>query len=219
VERCDAVKARVQVEWKSFRLSQHTPEGYEGAAPVDDLIAGAVKSQGSLDRPTVVFLCDADKARENRRLNEWVFGDDRVALALRKFTCLEAKIQSHPDREKVDELRRKAPLFYFFDPAGEAVTTLSGTKQTSISGFIRGIETTWKASFKMKLRDFTTKMGKILKRLEKLAKDRKALRQKMMGAAGSRKEAQLDKVEAKILEDEKEIFADCALLKKFLKKQ
>jgi hypothetical protein len=214
----------VRVDWRELRLAQSVAEGYGEAAPeIDELVRDAVASRP--DRlPTVVWIYDVEDEKENRLLETRVFQDLKVGVALKRFACLKGNIATIPDEAVAERLRRRSPIFLFYDPAGEPFARLEGKRATSRSGFYRVVEKLWRTSFELKLRSFTGRMTKILDRIDRLEKEKQLLAAKKSRAEGNprklrgivREEDELEEEERAVLEDEEELLADCRLRKEFV---
>jgi hypothetical protein len=200
----------VKVEWERLRLAAATPGGYaDTSKPVEELIQAAVDARAKERKPCVVWLCDAEDDRKNEQLEKKLFFDEKIGLAMKRFICLRADIQAIPNDREAEKLYRKAPLFYFFDPAGKQFgRTLYGKRAASRSGFCRQLEKLWDLSFEMKLKVYSKQMGKILDELDKLEGEKNRLTGKMDRAADNpRKLEQLKKEEEALKAEEDEITA------------
>jgi len=219
-----ATQQRIQVDWKELRLAQSVAEGYgETARPIDKLLEDVIRSRKDV-LPTVVWIYDLENDKLNRSLETKVFQDLKVGIALKRFTCLKGNIETIPDEKLADQLRKRAPVFYFFDPAGKLYATLQGKKGTSRSRFYKTVEKLWSASFNVRLRDFNKKMTKILDRIDKVEKEKDLLEAKMKRAEGkpgklrglARQQDKLKAREEEVLEDERKLLADCTLKDEFV---
>ena len=223
-----ATQQRIKIEWKSLRLAQSTGDGYaDTSAPLDKLIGEAVKRQAGGSKPAVIWVFDAEDDRKNEQLEKKVFADNKIGLALKRFLCLKAEIQSIPDDKLLRETARKCPMFIFYDPAGEEFGRLAGKKAGSKSGVSSQIEKLWDLSFEVRLKDYSKQMGKLLDELDKIERDKERLTKKMTSAAGKpgklkglqKEEEKLKAEEAKLLEKEQELIAACKLRPDFVAKK
>ena len=213
----------MKVEWQELRLAQSAAEGYgETARPIDQLLQSVVAARKDV-LPTVVWIYDLEDDKVNRALETKIFQDLKVGLALKRFTCLKGNIETIPDENLAAQLRKQAPVFYFFDPAAKSFAVLKGKKGASRSRFYKTVEKLWSASFQVKLRDFAKKMTKILDRIDKVEKKKTLLEAKISRAEGKpgklrglkREKDKLKDEEDEILEDEQELLADCKVKDEF----
>jgi cell shape-determining protein MreC len=125
---------------------------------------------------------------------------------MKRFVCLKANTESLADSRMARDLNKRAPIFYLYDPAAKLFTTLEGKKASSRSRFYGAVEKLWKASFVMKLKDFTKKMSKVLDEIDKIEKKKELLAAKKARAAGNAsKLGVLNRQERKLKEEEKKI--------------
>lgn len=198
-------------------------EGYaEAARPLEALLHDFVASRKD-NLPVVVWIYDLEDEKGNSRLEAKIFNDLKVGIALKRFVCLKGNLDTIPDENLAKKLQRNAPYFYFFDPAGEQFAELSGKSASSRSRFYGTIEKLWTTSFDVKLRDFTSKMSKILDRIDRVEKEKEQLAAKKARAEGNPRklrsiaqdEQELKKEEEAVLEDEQKLLADCRLREEF----
>ncbi len=222
-----AAQQRIKVEWQELRLAQTVAEGYGATArPIDKLLQDVIASRKDV-LPTVVWIYDLEAEKVNRSLETKIFQDLKVGLALKRFTCLKGNIETIPDERLAEKLRKQAPVFYFFDPAGKSFTVLKGKKGASRSRFYSTVEKLWSASFKVKLRDFAKKMTKVLDRIDKIEKEKTLLEAKMKRAEGkpgklrglTKQKDKLKDEEDEILADEQKLLADCKVKDEFTSKK
>ena len=189
-------------------------EGYaDSAQPLDDVIKAAVEKETSAKKPIVIWLCDAEDDKTNDALEAKIFRDEKIALAMKRFTCLKGEIQTIPDERQMDKILRKSPIFYFYDPGGNCFSRLEGRRATSRSGFSGRVEKLWNISFEMRLKDYTKKMGHILDQMDRLEGEKQRLTAKMDRAADNapklkrlqREETKLKEREALIQKDEQDV--------------
>ena len=148
----------------------------------------------------------------------------KIGLAMKRFKCLKANIESIADARMSRDLQRRVPIFYLYDPAAKLFTKLEGKKACSRSRFYGAVEKLWKASFEMKLKDFTKKMTKILDAIDKIEKQKELLAAKKARAAGkaaklgalNRQERKLKEEEKKVQADEAEVLESCKRRPEFL---
>ena len=185
-------------------------EGYaDSGQPLEDVIKAAVEKEASAKRPLVIWLCDAEDDKTNDALEAKIFRDEKIALAMKRFTCLKGEIQTIPDERQMEKVLRQAPVFYFYDPAGNRLDQLEGRRATSRSGFSGRIEKLWDVSFEMRLKDYSKKMGHVLDRMDKLEGEKQRLTAKMDRAADNApKLRRLQAEEAKLKEQETAIQKD-----------
>jgi hypothetical protein len=216
----------VKVEWKALRLAASTPGYADSAKPVDELIQAAVKARSEARQPIVIWICDAEDDKGNINLEKKIFNDEKVGLAMKRFICLKGEIQTLPDEREAALLARKAPLFYFFDPAGEQFgKTLYGKRASSRSGFCSELEKLWDFSFSTKLKVYHKEMSKLLDRLDKLESEKTRLTSQMDRAADNppklaklkKEEEELKAEEEKLEKEEQEILASVKLSPEFAK--
>jgi hypothetical protein len=216
----------VKVEWKALRLAESTPGYADSARPFDELIQSAVKARAEARQPIVIWICDVEDDKGNINLEKKIFNDEKVGLAMKRFICLKAELQSLPDEREAEKLMRKAPLFYFYDPAGEEFgKTLFGKRAASRSGFCSQLEKLWDHSFSTKLKDYHKLMSKLLDELDKLESEKSRLTSKMDRAADNppklaklkKEEEELKAEEAKLEKEEQEILASVELNTQFRK--
>ncbi len=214
-----ASQQRVKVDWEELLLSQTVADGYGVASrPIDQLLRDVVASRKE-NLPAVIWIYDLADEKKNSALETKIFTDLKVGIALKRFACLKGNIDTIPNEKLANDLRKRAPVFYFYDPAGKSFTQLMGKKAASRSRFYGVVEKLWAASFQVKLRDFSGKMTKILDRIDKVEKEKALLAAKKSRAEGkpgklrtiARDEEKLKKEEEKVLEDEQKLLADCRL--------
>ena len=222
-----ATQQRVKVQWETLRLAESTPGYAATAKPLDEIIQAAVSARATVRKPILIWICDAEDEKGNDQLEKKIFNDEKVGLSLKRFICLRGEIQTLPDDKQAQKLFRKAPLFYFYDPAGKAFgKPLYGKRATSKSGFCRQLEKLWNVSFEMKLKDYSKQMGKILDKMDKLEAEKSRLTDKMDRAADNprklavlkKEEDKLQAEEDKITAEEKEIVDAVALKDEYLPK-
>jgi hypothetical protein len=206
------------VEWQELRLAQEVTGGYaDQARPLEDLLRDAVAARAKEALPIVIWIYDLEDEKTNQSIETKIFCDEKVGLALKRFICLKGNLEGIPDRELVKDLRRRAPVFYLYDPAGKPFDTLEGKSATSRSRFYGLVEKLWGASFDVRLRDFAKQMGDILDRVDKLETQKQLLAAKKARAADNPRklaalkddEEELAKEEKAILDDEAAILASC----------
>lgn len=211
----------MRVDWKTLRLAEFTSEGYaETSRPVDDLVNDAVKKElGTTKKPVLVWIYDVEDDRTNSNIESSVFGDEKVALAMKQFVCLKAEIQSMPDSREAEKLVRTAPIFHFFDPSGARIDTLNGKRATSRSGVTARIEKLWDLSYEVRLREYSRDMARVLDQMERIDGDKARLLDQMDRAADNprklaslkREEEDLKKEEENVLAEERKILAGVTL--------
>jgi DNA repair exonuclease SbcCD ATPase subunit len=205
------------VEWRELTLTRAV-EGYAKVAPpLEEVLRDAVGGTAREPLPTVVWIYDLEDEKGNAALETKIFQDEKVGLTLKRFHCLKANLDSLPDGHTARKLKRRTPIFFFYDPAGQPVAALEGKRAESRSRFSKEMEELWKASFEMRHRDYLGKMGDILDDIDKLETKKALLEAKIARAAGNarklakldREKQQLDKQEKKILEAEQEVHDAC----------
>lgn len=210
----------MKVEWKTLRLAETTGEGYaETARPIDDLIDAAVHRELSTKKPVVVWIYDVEDDKTNSNLEGSIFNDEKTALALKQFHCLKGEIQTMPDSREVEKLKRMAPIFYFYDPSGGRLDTLTGRRATSRSGVTSRIEKLWDLAYEVSLKKYARDMARILDEMEKIDNKRARLLDQIDRAADNprklaglkREEDELKKQEESVLAEEREVLAGVAL--------
>jgi hypothetical protein len=216
----------VQVDWQTLKLAETTGGNYaESARPVQDLVNEAAAKAAGGQRPVLVFVFDPEDTKTNDSLEANVFTDEKVGLALKRFACLRAALDSIPDAKAAEALKRQAPLFYFFDPSGKPADTLSGKRATSKSGFSSRVEKIWNLSFEKPLKEFASAMAEILDRFDKVATDLARVADQITRAADNpqklaglqKDEAALKAVEAAIQQDEKKVLDGVTVREEFRK--
>jgi hypothetical protein len=209
----------VRVDWQELRLSQSVADGYgEAARPIDQLLQDVVASRKDA-LPAVVWIYDLEDEKQNSALETKIFNDLKVGIALKRFVCLKGNIETIPNAKLADDLRKQAPVFFFYDPAVKSFTQLVGKRAASRSRFYGAVEKLWSASFQVKLGEFTGKMSKILDGIDKIEKEKELLAAKRSRAEGNpgklrsiaRDEEKLKEEEKAVLEDEQKLLADCRL--------
>lgn len=213
----------MKVDWQELTLSQNVGDGYADAArPIESLLRDVVASRKAA-LPIVVWIYDLEDEKENSRLEAKIFNDLKVGIALKRFVCLKGNIETIPDENLAKQLRRQAPLFYFYDPAGAQFESLCGKQASSRSRFYGAIEKLWSASFEIKLRDFTPRMSKILDGIDRLEKEKELLEAKKARAEGNARKLraieadamELKKEEDAVLAEEQALLAECRLTEQF----
>jgi hypothetical protein len=196
----------VTVEWTPLRLSETTPDGYaDSSKPVDELIQNYVKKLDD-KLPVVVWICDIEDEKSNNKILGRVLCDEKVGLAMKRFVCLKAEIQSIPDERQADKLARKCPIFQFYDPAGNLFADLQGRRATSKGGFCSRVEKLWDVSFSVRLKEYVRDMSKILDKIDKIEGEKQRLERKLARAADNkRKYDALQKEREELLAKEAEI--------------
>jgi hypothetical protein len=145
---------------------------------------------------------------------------------MRGCVCLQGDVANVPAGRLADDLRKQAPVFFFFDPSGKLLGKLEGTRRTSTSEFMNELKELWTASFDSRLRDFTRKMTSNLDKLEKLERKLISLEIKRSRARGSasrlrsidREEAKIEKEEKELLDAQKELVGELKVKDEFLTK-
>jgi hypothetical protein len=213
------------VEWTEFTLTQTTADGYAASSgPIEGLIHDAIQTHSKEILPIVVWIYDLEDEKGNRALETKVFNDMKIGLAMKRFVCLKANIDSLADARTANKLQKRAPIFYLYDPAAKLFVTMEGKKASSRSRFYSAVERLWKTSFEMKLKDFTKKMTKILDAIDKIEKQKDLLSAKKARAAGkpaklgalNREERKLKEQEKKVQADEASILESCKRKPEFL---
>jgi uncharacterized protein YdcH (DUF465 family) len=200
----------MKVEWQTLRLAAATGSGYaDSAGPVDDILRDAVAKAAGGVKPVVVFICDDEDSKTNDSLEANVFSDEKVALAMKRFVCLKATIQSIPDEKVAEKLRRQTPIFRYFDPAGKALEELSGKRAASRSAFSARVEALWKLSFEKVLKEYVSEMSDLLDRMDRLATEKQRIEDQITRAEGNpQKVAALQKEAESLKTDENTIKQD-----------
>jgi hypothetical protein len=172
-------------------------------------VKAAAEKAAEGKRPVLVWICDEEDAKTNDSLQNTVFADEKVGLALKRFACFKAVIQSMPDAKAAEKMRPQTPIFHFYDPTGKEVDTLSGKRATSKSGFAGRVEKVWDLSYEMPLKVFAKQMGGILDRLDQVAGEKQRLEDQMARAAENPgKLAGLKKDQEALTAQEKAVEAD-----------
>ena len=219
-----ATQKRIQISWNELRLSQRV-EGYGDAArPIQDLVKAALASRKEV-LPAIVWIYDLEDEKSEKSLEAKVFGDQKVALALKRFVCLKGNLETIPDGKLVRDLRRRGPVFFFYDPARNLFGTLQGKKALSKSRFYGVVQKLWGESFEMKINTFTKTMGSILDGIDRVETKKQALAAKEARAAGNslklakirRDKAKIEKEEKEVLEDEEQLLSDCKVKERYIK--
>ena len=149
----------MKVDWKTIRLSEENEEGYgESAKPIDDIIKAEIKKRVGNGRPALVWIFDGEKDQKNDLLEGKLFGEEKIGLALKRFSCLRGDIMSIPDDRLLKKIARRVPMFYFYDPAGDLLEKLEGKRATSRSGVVGRVEKLWRMSFDLKLKAYVKQM-------------------------------------------------------------
>lgn len=182
-----------------------------------------MKRRAQEKKPVVVWIYDSEDEKTNANLESKVFYDEKVGLALKQFVCLKGDVESIPDEKLMKKTRRKAPMIYFFDPAGKPFDTLTGKRATSRSGFTSRLEKLWDLSYDMKLRVYAKKMSALLDQMDKLEEKKRQIESKMARAAANpgkfsalkKQEEKLKAEEAKLLDAEQKILEACKLRPEF----
>jgi hypothetical protein len=183
-----------------------------------------VKNRLSEQKPIVIYICDEEDEKSEKALDSKVFCNEKIGLAMKRFTCLKGAIQSIPDERLAEKIARQTPSFHFFDPAGKPIKVLKGRQATSCSAFSGRVQALWDSSFVMKLKDYTKRMGKILDQMDKLEAEKARLTDKMDRAADNpgkllrlqKEQEELTAEEASIGEEEQELLKGVALKPEFL---
>ncbi len=210
---------RVDVDWKDLNLTQKVAEGYGAAArPLPDVIQDVVAARKD-KLPVLVWFCRPDQSKQNTLIEEKVFGDEKIAIAMKKFVCLQGNVSNVPAGKLKTALTKSTPALYLYDPAGKSFQELTGSTAASSKKVYAAVKALWEKSFKTKLRDFTRKITGILDKLEKIEAKLITVEIKRSRARGSksrlkacdREEAKLEKEEKKLNEDEAKLLADVKL--------
>ncbi len=123
---------------------------------------------------------------------------------MKRFVCLKGSIQSIPDERLATKIARQTPVFYFYDPAGKGLKQLKGKRATSTSAFSACVAKLWDASYVMRLKTYTKKMGQVLDQIDKVEAAKQRLSDKMDRAADKpAKLKQLQKEEKALAAQEK----------------
>ena len=167
-------------------MSEATPGGYaDSARPVEEVIKACVDVRKGENKPIVIWIADDEDEKTNEALESRVFNNEKIGIAMKRFTCLRGTIQMIPDERIADEALRRTPSFYFFNPAGELLNEVHGKRATSRSGFSGNVEKLFNVSFEMSLKDYSKRMGKILDQMDRVAGEKERLDAKMERAADS----------------------------------
>lgn len=154
----------------------------------------------------MIFICDEEDEKAERALESKIFSNEKIGVAMKRFTCLKGSIQSIPDERLALKIARQTPVFYFYDPAGKPMKVLKGKRATSTSAFSAQVSKLWDSSYKMKLKAYCKRMGQILDLLDKHASETDRLQDKMDRAADKPgKLAQLRKEKDELAKDEQKI--------------
>jgi hypothetical protein len=165
-----------------------------------------VKSNLGERKPIVIYICDEEDEKTERALDSKIFSNEKIGVAMKRFTCLKGSIQSIPDERLADKIARQTPVFYFYDPAGEPMKVLKGKRATSTSAFSAMVGKLWDKSYVMKLKAYAKTMGQILDQLDKLEAEKERLQDKKDRAADKpAKLKQLQKEDAVLAEREKKV--------------
>jgi hypothetical protein len=211
---------RVAVDWTDFKLALPGEAGYgDTAAPLEDLVGRAAKRAAGR-APALVLIVDEFDTRRNDAV-EKCFRDEKLAIALGRFVCLRATIQSIPDDEMRAEVRRRTPLVYTFDPAGGQVALLQGKRTGSRSTIASVVQKAFRLSYAISLKKYTRLTLNLLERRDRIAVERLRITGKLANAKGRRKaalERELERLESAtkdLLEKEKELHQQCSLRSEF----
>lgn len=174
-------------------------------------------------KPIVIYICDEEDEKAERALESKIFSNEKIGVAMKRFTCLKGSIQSIPDERLALKIARQIPVFYFYDPAGKPIKQLKGKRAMSTSAFSAMVGKLFDLSFDMKLKVYTKRMGQILDEMDKVESAKMRLQDKMERAAGKTgKLAQLQKEqdalakdEQKVQEMEQELLKACTLKDEF----
>jgi len=168
-------------------------------------------------KPAVVWVYRPDDDQVNNNCTNNIFNNEGVGIALRKFRTYRVNWHEMPT-DSLKEEYENTPAFFFFDPSGELVAKTEGKKVDSLSTFTKALDATWNKSFTQKLRSFQKSMTKILDRLDRVEGRKQVLEQgkaRLVEKPNPRKaraleqeEAELEKLEKAIVEDEQELLAE-----------
>jgi len=182
-----------------------------------------VKEHVGGHKPIVIYICDEEDEKAERALDSKIFCNEKIGLALKRFTCLKGSIQSIPDERLALKIARQTPLFYFYDPAGKPMKVLKGKRATSTSAYSAQVGKVWNTSFVMKLKVYTKKMSQVLDEICKIDAAKARLTDKMDRAADKpgklaqlqKEEQALAKKEQKVQEMEEELLQASGLKPEF----
>jgi hypothetical protein len=218
----------VQVQWKDLSLSDKVGGAAYGATarPVEDVIKGLNSKLDPSNLPSVVWLLDVTDERTNRRIDNTIFQDESVGLALKRFHCFKVNVRNLPDG-KLKKQYLKDLGFYFFDPAGKPdLRPLTGRSSTSLSSFSRSAQKEWDNSFTMRFRDYSRKMKDVLDGYDRIDQKKKVLvtkKEHLKSRPNPRLERDVKKAEAELADETKQvqetehgIMTDCTLRSEFL---
>ena len=219
-----ATQQRIKISWEELRLSQKV-DGYgEATAPIQDLVRNALSARKEV-LPAIVWIYDLEDEKSEKALESKVFGDMKTALALRRFVCLKGNLETIPSGKLIRDLRKRGPVFFFFDPAKNLFSRLEGKKAISKSRFYGVVQKLWGESFDLKIRSFTKAMGGVLDEIDEVEKKKQLLATKEARAAGTagklakirREKAKIEAMEKKVLKEEEELLASCKVRDRYLK--
>lgn len=182
-------------------------EGYaDSARPLDDIFDEAVKKNLGEHKPLVIYICDEDDEKAERALDGKIFSNEKIGIAMKRFTCLKGSIQSIPDERLAQKIGRQTPVFYFFDPAGKPMKELKGKRAMSTSAFTAQVSKLWDDSYVMSIKEYAKKMAVVLTEIDKVEREKAQLTDQMDRAADKpAKLRQLEKEQAALAEEEKRV--------------
>ena len=67
-------------------------------------------------------------------------GNEKIAVALKRFVCLKASVETNPDEEMREEVRKNTPLVFTYDPAGKQTAHPRSRRTRSRSTLAAGVE-------------------------------------------------------------------------------
>lgn len=207
---------RIAIAWREFALAVPAEPGYaETAAPLAEMIGRAVE-QAVGKAPALVFIVDERQADRVAAVEQALSSQD-LAVALERFVCLKASVDSIPDEQLREDVRRRAPLVYTFDSAGTGVSLVAGRRAGSRSALFAGVQKAFQLSYTLSLRDYTRAALKIRDRIEEIQAERQRIFVKMGSASEAKRAAlqrdldRLDAVREKVREEEQALAEACAL--------
>ncbi len=178
------------------------------------------------NQPTVVWFYDPTDDQGLQKIDGTIMKNENVGIALKRFNCYRVNVQEIPDGEMKTKYIKEVPAFYFFDPSGGPLASVTGKRAASLSGFTKLLEGTWDKSFTVTLKEFGKQYKEILDGFDKVdvkqqavTRDRQKLEEKpnpQLKKEVEAAEAELAKEKAKVEEQEKSILENCKLRPEFL---
>jgi hypothetical protein len=165
-----------------------------------------VKKNQSEHRPLVIYICDEEDEKSALALDSKIFSNEKIGIAMKRFTCLKGSIQSIPDERVALKLAKQTPIFYFYDPAGKPMKELKGKRAMSTSAFTAQVSQLWDDSFVMDIKEYSKRMAVVLSEIDDLEGKKAQLTDQMDRAADKpAKLRQLQKEQEALAKDEKRV--------------